>query len=308
MHKSDNGDIWMTLKGQMILRFDGNKWTEINIDKSQTTIKIDNVKLLDNATLITAESKTKKPYTFVNGELVPFDGLPSRQLFRSQRVGEVTYYSDENGLYSFANNSEKKLIDGRNINFAVFNGVIYYQMNKRLWSYDNGVKKEFTDNVHYLGWADLNNLKFSVTHDNKLIILSNRSRILSIYDGVEWKKIIKTDQFDLGSLKDMVTTDTGTYLFNKQEDIYLYSEGELKRIYKSKNDVTYSSARMIPSCDNMVWLSRKKELIGLKNGKVFAEFELPTAQKMGHIKAVIPVSENVYHIYGANEVIQCTLP
>ena len=309
MHKSDNGDIWMTLRGQTILHYDRQKWNKINLDKTQSILKIDKVKLIDGSTLVTSESETKKPYTFKNGELVPYSGLPARNLSKIQKVGEKVYYSDENALYSSVNSKETKLIDGKNINFVVFKDMILYQKNKVLHILRNGQHTELKDNIHFLGWEDLAQLSFALTADGKLLVFSSRQpRVVSVYDGDQWRKIIKSDQYGLGNLKGIAGKDSNVYLFNNSEDIYHYSEGTLSRIFKSDKNSSYSSAKMLPSMDSTVWFVSGTDLKVLKDGKVVSELSLPTAQKMGYIRTIVPVSDKVYNIYAANEIIRCTLP
>ena len=160
-----------------------------------------------------------------------------------------------------------------------------------------------------MGWEDLAQLSFALTADGKLLVFSSRQpRVVSVYDGDQWRKIIKSDQYGLGNLKGIAGKDSNVYLFNNSEDIYHYSEGTLSRIFKSDKNSSYSSAKMLPSMDSTVWFVSGTDLKVLKDGKVVSELSLPTAQKMGYIRTIVPVSDKVYNIYAANEIIQCTLP
>ena len=309
MHETSDGHIWMTLRGHTILHFDGQKWNEVNLDKEQTIIKILRAQLVDSTTLVSGESKTNVPYTFKGGELAHFTKLPSRRFNGIQQVGNAIYYSDENGLYKKSSGKESRLVEGKINGFVVYKDEIIYSLDDKIWSLKNGQITEFKDNVHFLGWEKLGSIKFVLSPDNKVIAkASKRGQILATYDGQTWGKLIRSGDYGFGQIKHLENSSHDLYVSNDKEDVFLYDNGEFRKIYNNEEDVRYSSARLIPSSDNTIWFIRKGDIIVFKEGNIVAEFSMPTSNKMGGINAIVPVSEKTYNIFGSSEIVKCTLP
>lgn len=306
--KSQNGDIWMTLAGQMILRFDGNKWTKYNVDKEKEQIKLARAKMFRGGHYIVKNTESKRWFEFKNAELHALKGMPDPQSAQFEYDQNNTlYWSKENAIYKLVNGKKTKVLEHNAIkDFAISGNQIIYNSDKKVWISENGKTEELKNNVHYMGWDDISSSKLISTYDDKVIAYS-KSNVFSIYDGQTWKKITSVDGKKIVQILKVIPLENRTIIALKYGRILELKEDKLSFLYEPSPIQKNTSYNFFGCQDNTIWMiDNQKNVVYLSEEKQL-NFQIPLDKNSAYIRAIVPVKEGVYDIYFNSTTLRITL-
>ncbi len=307
LYRCANNDIWMTLKGQVILRFNGNQWSKINLDKK---LKIPAYRNAFQAgdKILTQEKSIEGYMAVANGEVFK-SNLPEKKLVDIKNY-EASYFSDDEGLKRWQSGTESLVHPSNELSsFGKIGEEWVFIDGNKMYTLLDGQTKEVSNNDHYLGWESLQKVKIFDLHTGELAFLNpKRGDILSIYSGNGiWKKLTSVDGHKLGRIRDVFRHDSTSIIVSQKGDFISYDGNKLSFIRKNENKTSHLSYYPIPASDQSVWsYHRNLGLTVYRNNEVN---EYPLSMEgvsFAGLRIVLPITDNEYHLIFDSDIIKCS--
>jgi hypothetical protein len=312
MIKTTDGEIWMSLRGHEILRFDGAKWHKVIIGNPLGRKSIMRATLLRNGNLISKENETYFPLAYNNSDFEYIDDLPKSKIYHITLDNAGKYYwSCDDGVYKQSGKDDIKVVSWQKVRpFEVIGDKILhheYESDVILIS-DNGKTDSITNNDHHLGWEKIYSVNFYPAFDGSLFITaSGRRGLITRYDGKNWEKIIEIQGKMIKGVENIISIDDYSILISSNGSIAKYDATGWKWIHE-RNDTNLKIYRSHVTKNGTAWIAWSDNIMTIvsSNGDSI-DVEVPVERAYMSFNAVVWIEEHVYDLYFENAVYRIDL-
>lgn len=310
MHLAKNGDVWMSLKKQILLRFDGSKWKRIESTEQAPVPQLGNAELLGGKKLIVKRADLKNYATLDASGLKHLPGIPGEGVNDIKMHEGVIYYGTKQGIYRVESGQDRKVVDAPNLSkFGVTDKGFIYTDKNFLYEVVNSVSTKLANNEHFMGWENKIYPEIAQLDNGKLAAFSNkRAGLISFYEDGQWRKVIDADGKKIHKITDIIFVNDETFILNEQGSLLSYKDGKLVYLYEAPYQERPGYINLLACPDKSLWIKSSQNDLAVWKDNIYQALEFPIKKSGNTIRAIVPQDDpNVYHIYTGNEIIECNL-
>lgn len=314
MFLRSNGDLWISLTNNFLMRFDGETWHEIDITNEQQKKRMSSV-VHEGGRII---GRQRRPYLLAlynEGKFEPIT-MESDRVLSSPKVNadDEIHWCTEKGIFKWVNNSATKVVSGEGIkDYNFIDDRILFHRNQTLYVWQNGSVEEYEEGKSCLGWDPVRSVKIYQTWKKDLaFVVGSRNAQVCLFDGKDWSRITSIEGKSLQGVHSIQTHKDKTYLISKYGSIALYDvEGwQWLRYEAPPPSGTYGEkirgATLIN--DGSLWIMDRDQNFTVVIDNKVVQFDGPILGKQMHLGGVIHQHDQVYDLITGGSTIRCTLP